>query len=285
MRVIPISDFDQFGKLFETGGQIGKNVRNFVFRGHSNSSWKLNSTLERLIQSAIKTGAKISSRDEFVADHLMRFRQAARGRRGNNPAKLNDHETWALGQHFGLATPLLDWSLSPYIALFFAFSSNERNSKHSGHRSVWCLDQKLIEKKQRIVLRDAAKIEFPRTAMVNIVPSKKSRMDQHSSRMRQGFRIANELSFVVPDIDENQRLIVQSGLFTYCQNGTAVDDWVEYFLPNEAGVLIRIDIADHEGQRRQFLKSLDLMNINYASLFPDISGACSHVNSMSEDFL
>jgi hypothetical protein len=274
MKIVSVENFDQFSKIFEANGEIGDDgARDFVFRGQASSLWKLESTLERLISRAIKSGAKVSSRRSFVDDQLKRFRQAIRGRRGNNPTKLEYLEAWALGQHFGLATPLLDWSASPYIALFFAFSNNQKychlSNENSHRRSVWCLNSRRIQEVEFHALHSAAP----------------KRVDDGGRRIvRNSFLEENRLTFVIPDIDENQRLVVQSGSFTYCRSGQAVDEWVERFLPEEQDVLIRIDIEEPFGLRRKILKSLDLMNINYASLFPDISGACSHVNSIAEDF-
>ncbi|HVF62373.1 MAG TPA: FRG domain-containing protein, partial [Casimicrobiaceae bacterium] len=52
--------------------------------------------------------------------YLHAFQRAAAGLRGAHPAALSQDEWWALGRHFRLITPLLDWSESPYIAVFFA---------------------------------------------------------------------------------------------------------------------------------------------------------------------
>jgi hypothetical protein len=82
----------------------------YIWRGQRKSDWSLSSSLDRLFQklNLLAAGPKVLERRS--KEHLEAFKYAARGRRGTNPAALLENEWWALGQHFGLATPLLDWT-------------------------------------------------------------------------------------------------------------------------------------------------------------------------------
>jgi hypothetical protein len=188
--------------------------------------------------------------EAVAARQLSQFKLAVRGRRGSSPTKLsNEDEWWALGQHHGLATPLLDWSDSPYAALYFAFE--EEAPSQSGQRAVWALSVSEIESLQ----------SFART----------------SEGRRLGYKPPNLLKVIRPIQDENARLLAQAALFTRVPLGETVTTWVRSEYSRSAvAVLYRIQIPD--AGRPQCLAALNRMNINRLSLFPDIAGACAYCN-------
>ncbi len=240
-----VTTFDQLRDLIEN--QI-TDIGDYVFRGQSDSSWSLSSTLDRLIKHARKTNAKANedSIDQFVGDHLRRFRLEIRGRRGDNPPELKDNDLWALGQHFGLATPLLDWSRSPYISAFFALGSvNDQKVD----RVLWCLHEDRVEKINK-------------------------RIDD--SLM---------LDLIFPDSDDNKRLLGQSGLFSKGPVLTPVDKWVdEMAQPRTGPVLLKIVFPGDFRFRKSALRKLQLMNINHSTLFPDLMGASLFCNIVAEGY-
>lgn len=200
----------------------------YIWRGHGSSAWELDSTLERKLSSVPKT-----EWHGRTVEHLENFKLASRGRRGDNPPLLkDDNEWWALGQHHGLATPLLDWSASPFVALYFAFSDPSPTPK--GPRAVYALHK--------------------------------------TSAVNSGIELVNPL------MDENKRLVNQSGLFTRSPDDKTISESLQdNYNEGEGLTLIKIIIPNRD--RANCLKTLSRMNISHATLFPDLYGAGLHCNS------
>lgn len=244
----PVSHFEvqTFEELRDLLENEIEDVSGYVFRGQANTAWELQSTLHRLILNARETGAKGGTPIErFVDAHLERFRLEIRGRRGDNPSKLDDDELWALGQHFGLATPLLDWSRSPYISAFFAL--HNITDDHSS-RALWCLNERRV--------RDA----------------------------NAGLNDDRKLWLLMPDSDDNKRLLGQSGLFSKGPVMQSVDDWATQHGSSQNPLLLKITFPGDRYFRKASLKRLQLMNINHSSLFPDLFGASQFCNIVAEDY-
>src|SRR5689334_12744842 len=84
----------------------------FVFRGHGDAGWALETSLER---------ATSSLPHRTVEDVLMNaFRQGAHLFEKHLPPADDDLSWLALMQHYGLPTRLLDWTRSPHVAAYFA---------------------------------------------------------------------------------------------------------------------------------------------------------------------
>jgi hypothetical protein len=208
---------------------------NYIFRGHRKNDWLLEPAIDRVIDK--------NNRATELSRQIEYFRKSIVGRRGMNPSPLENDECWALGQHFGLHTPLLDWTYSPYVALFFAFAKKGEDDDQTESRVLFCFNKKRVNDKCSTISDDNQKIEF-----------------------------------YEPRLEEHQRMISQSGLFTISRSNLDIEKWItnNFSETHHPIILAKIHIANT--LRSDILKQLDWMNINFLTVFPDLMGAAKHAN-------
>jgi hypothetical protein len=246
----------------------------YIWRGQRCDNWLLESTLDRLIKKAKIAKAK---RPDFGRSHLEQFKYAARGRRGQNPAKIEDeNEWWALGQHHGLATPLLDWTTSPFAAAYFAFIGTGDNQTR--YRAMHALHRPSVETKvSQLKSDETIRREEEKKAL-----QKSNKPPSLLTLMAFDQPIRPEFEFIRPRSDENQRLVNQSGLFTRAPTGKTLEEWVQIHFVGEAKYNILMKLLIPNRDREECLRMLNRMNINHLTLFPDLYGASKFCNLFGE---
>ena len=228
-----------------------------VFRGHARAEWKLASQWERKLafwQSRDRRPSRpLRDRMHMLDKFLQDFMDLAVGLPGIRSRELEELDWWAIGRHHGLVTPLLDWSRSPYVAAFFAFSG-------------------LAEQLSPGV-----------TTRGEIDPGSFLDVKDDQQAVIWAFQIGEEieddqnLDVLTPRVDIGHRQRAQRGLFTRLQHRRhfELESYLESLTPEDPP-LTKFLVPGAETPKA--ITELRMMNITFATLFPDLGGAALQAN-------
>jgi hypothetical protein len=90
------------------------------------------------------------------------------------------------------------------------------------------------------------------------------------------------IRFILPESEDNGRLLSQSGLFTRIPSGYTIESWIREFFPEDYETIALVKIFLPEQERDVYLKMLAFMNVNHLALFPDLVGASIWSNRVLE---
>jgi hypothetical protein len=240
----------------------------WCFRGQRESVWSLMTSLDRAVRREKETKNSSSlyhlDRAEAETDLLFRFRQQAPQYLKHLPAE-NDRASWlAMMQHFGVPTRFLDWTTSPYVAMYFALEDEPvRDEKCS---ALWAIDLAWLQAKAEELIFSVKNPPFS------------SSPDLRAKQINQLLEMPSSqhgVILAVPPVVGNERLAAQQGILL-CKlfpEATFYQVLMRMMIKNDLTdrpVIKKLEVS--AANRIEFLKHLRTMNIHRSSLFPGLDG-------------
>jgi hypothetical protein len=217
--------------------------RGYIWRGQkkdkdNDKPWFLKSSFDRNLGSENK-----ASRDELLKRHIGKVKREMEQSHPNVLPNRED-DIWALGQHYGLETPLLDWTLSPYIAAYFAFE--ERIDEDDSYRCVYALSRSV------------------------------TRLLSKGKEINRFVGVIEQLTHPSP------RFLAQKGIFTKALDGNDIETTVKEFSKRRPNEVPLVKFTIPAKYRDDCLRELNLMNINHTTLLLDLRDVADRCNKLRD---
>jgi len=245
---IVADSWSRFAELVELLDRGPAGRPNYVVRGQVDAAWGLTTTLNRQLGPGVAHEHVLSLEAEMQHEFVS---QAANYVSAEMLGGLyNKHlQKWSVMQHHGAPTRLLDWTLSPFVAAYFAVESAwDRDG------AIWLFHATALD----IVMRKAFP-DFDRSSLPALVFNED----------------APEVVQVWHPNPQTLRMSTQQGCFTVAANPlTSHEHAIARLIPQheETGGEFLRKIIVPAGQKRDFLRKLRLMNIAAKALFPGVDG-------------
>lgn len=279
---------DYLRLLNEYRDQFAQTVRSsgFVFRGMSNSAWKLLPGVFREYPEEMKSstvvGGGYSGRiySDAELEILTHFKKEACGLLPHISQK--DDFTWLqYAQHYGVPTRLLDFSDNPLVAMYFCCQSesetdgivwiiNHLTFNNWTQNEFFChlmepgfTREDLIES----ILRDLRGDTFEpddrpkKQRPVIFIPAY---IDQRMSAQSSRFMLWGEKQVPLEEMcTSDNEMVLTDGLRIDSFNDQRF--WAKLIVPSDC--------------KHRIMKELDLLNINEKSIFPGLDGIGKYINN------
>jgi len=244
----------------------------WAFRGHTRADYFLQPSIERIFDAA---RFPLNEAEELVGNL---FRARAHHYVVNLPPNTDELEWLSLMRHHGAPTRLLDWTVSPYVAAFFAtcerapalIQQREPRPTHCAS-AIWAINAVSLKEAARKIISSGPGDEVSSSAKLGsrahfnriflsrhgkltplIAPVRPVRMNERLTDQRGLFLCASTLEFGFEAI--LKKMLADE----YAVGGTKT----EWFYKLEIEPSARLDV----------LTELRRMNITYGSLFPGLDG-------------
>lgn len=206
-----------------------------IFRGHSNNSYRLQTTFHR---SGRRDLLRYASQDVHVLGHWI---TAVLGHRFNLADPYEHGGLLNLAQHHGYPTPLLDWTESPFVAAYFAYA---RLPKQMPNSDKFVRIYAFSKRHWELILPPRNEITAPGPAF----------------------------SVHALSAQGNNRAFPQQSVVTF-SNVVEMEHFIDHMEEaTSTRCLLKVDLP--ESQRDAVMRELEYMGITAASLFPGLDGVC-----------